>query len=186
MLFGTKPERIDILNKAAPSFFHMIQERLWDVTLLNIARLTDPPKSAGKSNLTITNFPTLISDPALAAKIQGLIEAAQERARFCRDWRNRRIAHNDLALALNEAAEPLSESSRLLVNEALAALTNVMGEIEAHYDGGYRTDYLDIVITNGAEDLLYVLHDGVAAKSERIKRIVEGRYRPDDLNRVDL
>jgi hypothetical protein len=41
-LFGTKPTRIDILNQAAPQFFRMLQDELWGMSLLHIARLTDP------------------------------------------------------------------------------------------------------------------------------------------------
>jgi hypothetical protein len=41
-LFGTKRKRIDILNQAAPQFFRMLQDELWGMSLLHIARLTDP------------------------------------------------------------------------------------------------------------------------------------------------
>src|SRR5437868_4579391 len=40
-LFGMKPSRIDLMNEAAPAFFRMIQDSLWEDTLLHIARLTD-------------------------------------------------------------------------------------------------------------------------------------------------
>ena len=33
-LFGTKPERIALLNRAAPHFFRMLQDELWESTLL--------------------------------------------------------------------------------------------------------------------------------------------------------
>ena len=56
-LYGTKPSRIDLMNKAAPRFFRIVQDSLWEVTLLHIARLTDPPKSAGKDNLSIKRIP---------------------------------------------------------------------------------------------------------------------------------
>ena len=52
-LFGTKPSRIKLMNDAAPSFFRMIQNELVQMIVLRIARLTDPPRSTGKSNLTI-------------------------------------------------------------------------------------------------------------------------------------
>ena len=52
-LFGTKRSRIELLNKAAPAFFKVVQDSLWEDTIIHIARLTDPPKSAGKDNLTI-------------------------------------------------------------------------------------------------------------------------------------
>ncbi|MGZ8401653.1 MAG: AbiU2 domain-containing protein [Methyloceanibacter sp.] len=64
-LFGTKPSRIDLLNSAAPRFFRILQDALWDETLLHIARLTDSPESGkGKSNLTIRNLPELVDEPA--------------------------------------------------------------------------------------------------------------------------
>ena len=49
-LYGTKPSRIRLLNEAAPSFFRLVQDGLFETTVLKIARLTDPPKSLGKPN----------------------------------------------------------------------------------------------------------------------------------------
>lgn len=37
-LFGTKPSRIDLLNKAAGHFFRIVQDSLWEESLLHIAR----------------------------------------------------------------------------------------------------------------------------------------------------
>lgn len=45
-LFGTKPERVELLNKAAPAFFRILQDELWEMSLLYLARLTDAPKTA--------------------------------------------------------------------------------------------------------------------------------------------
>lgn len=186
VLFGTSRERIELLNKSAPAFFHMIQERFWDATLLSISRFTDPSVMARRTNLTVTSLPALISDTELKAKVQHLVDVAKEKTSFCREWRNRRIAHNDLQLALDATAAPLPEASRHLVNEALKSLSAILGEIEAYYEKGYSTDYTDIVIMNGAEDLLYILHEGVTAQSERTRRIMEDRYTSDDLKDVSL
>jgi hypothetical protein len=103
-LFGTKPTRIELLNQAAPAFFRVVQDTLWEVTLLHIARLTDQSRSGGRNdraNLTIRNLPGLIHDPELKQVVSGLIETAVDKAGFCRDWRNRHIAHRDLNLALS-------------------------------------------------------------------------------------
>jgi hypothetical protein len=187
VLFGTNPKRIDLLNKAAPNFFHMIQERLWDVTLLNIARLTDAPSSSGRLNLTTTRLPALIPDKALNTTVTDLVATAKIKSAFCRDWRNRRIAHNDLALTLNsEVTSPLAEASRQQVNDALGALADVMGEVEAYFDHGYRTEYRNIIITDGAEDLLYIIDDGVQSKLERIKRAEQGNFAANDIRRTSL
>ena len=55
-LFGTKPSRIELLNKVAPEFFSIVQNALWENALLHIARLTDPQKSRGKQNLSILSM----------------------------------------------------------------------------------------------------------------------------------
>jgi AbiU2 len=52
-LFGASPARIELMNQSAPSFFRTVQDSLWEGVLLHIARLTDPPKSKGKSNLSL-------------------------------------------------------------------------------------------------------------------------------------
>ncbi len=91
-LFGKKPSRVELLNKAAPLFFRIVQDALWYDILMHIARLTDPPKSRGKPNLTIRRLPELVGNQEL----DSLVEEAKEAAEFCRDWRHRRIAHRDL------------------------------------------------------------------------------------------
>lgn len=93
-LFGTKPSRIDLVNKAAGHFFRIVQDSLWEDALLHIARLTDPPKSVGKENLTIRQLPQLIVKEPLKKNVSALVDVAVEKAEFCRDWRNR---HIDLA-----------------------------------------------------------------------------------------
>ena len=75
-LFGTKPSRIDLLNNAAPLFFRIVQDTLFEDILVHIARLTDPPKSVGKPNLTIKRLPALVTNKELAKNITELIELA--------------------------------------------------------------------------------------------------------------
>ncbi len=52
ILFGDKPARIDLLNETAPFFFRTVQDVFFEDTLLALARLIGPPKSAGKPNLS--------------------------------------------------------------------------------------------------------------------------------------
>jgi len=90
-LFGTKAERITLLNETAPHFFRMLQDELWEASLLQLCRLTDPASSSGnqdKSNLTIQALPALIEDSKLKETISSLIAAAINDTAFCRDWRN--------------------------------------------------------------------------------------------------
>ena len=40
-LFGTNPERIDLLNRAASAMIRTVQDTLWDDVLLHLARLNE-------------------------------------------------------------------------------------------------------------------------------------------------
>jgi hypothetical protein len=51
-LYADSPERIDLLNEAAPYFLGQLQYTLWSDMVLHLARLTDSPRSAGKENFT--------------------------------------------------------------------------------------------------------------------------------------
>lgn len=78
---------------------------------------------------------------------------------FCRDWRNRRIAHSDLLLALEQPTTPLADASRLKVKTALLSLTAVLNAMAGHYmDSESRFDLGGRI--NGAVTLLYVLNEG--------------------------
>jgi hypothetical protein len=132
-LFGTDVERIELLNRAAPNFFGIIQDVLFQDIMLHVARLTDRVESAGKKNLTVRELPILVR-PEIRGAIERLLEEAKSRTEFCRQWRNRQIAHNDRALALEDKhAEPLPGASRQKLREALAALANVLNAVSEPY-----------------------------------------------------
>jgi AbiU2 len=84
-----------------------VQDSLWEDTLLHLSRITDRPETGGRENLTIQRLPGLVTDTALATELRTLVEQAVTRSAFARKWRNRRIAHSDLALAIKEGAMPL-------------------------------------------------------------------------------
>jgi hypothetical protein len=60
-------ETVELLNSAAATFFHDLQRQTWEDVLLHLCRLTDPPKSSGKANLTVRRLPDSVSDPQLAS-----------------------------------------------------------------------------------------------------------------------
>ena len=186
-LFGKKPSRIQLLNNAAPRFFRVVEDVLWEDTLLHIARLTDPGQSPGKgkkANLTIQALPGLV-DASIKKSLAGFVDVAVQRADFCRDWRNRKIAHRDLALALDGSANPLKPANRKQVREALEAIVNVLNATSQHYIKS-RTMFDYLGGSTGAEALLYVIDDGLKTEAERSERIRDREYRPEDLKIRDL
>jgi hypothetical protein len=178
-LFGTKPERIDLLNSAAPSFFRMVQDKFWEDILLHLARLTDSTQSVGKANLTLLNLPDLVADPKTSAALRTSVEIAKDKTRFCRDWRNRRIAHKDLHLAISGAAKPLESASRASAREALRAVADVLNVIDAAYmDSETHFDVANSI--GGAMSLLHVLDDGVRTQEQRRERLSRGEWSKED------
>jgi hypothetical protein len=182
-LFGSKPTRIELLNEAAPAFFRVIQDALWELTVLHIARLTDTPKSRGRPNLTIRNLPDLVDDAAAKHAVAALIDTAVSKASFCRDWRNRHLAHRDLDLALNNrAAAPLEFASRERVKEALAAIAKVLNYLDGHYMDSETYFGGGPGIRNGVS-LLHVLDAGLRAERGRAERLERGEFTEEDFPR---
>lgn len=181
-LFGKKPERIVLLNEAAPRFFRLLQDRLWETTLLHLSRLTDPAKSFGKddkANLSINALPELIADAALKGDVTKLIDEAVKSTAFARDWRNRRIGHRDLKLALQQATAPLADASRADVKTALKAIAAVLNALAAHYlDSTTAFDFSGPL--GGSISLLHVLGAGSRALAARRERLLAGKQTPED------
>lgn len=183
-LFGTKPSRVQLLNNAAPRFFRVVEDVLWDDTLLHIARLTDPPGRGKMAKLTILALPRLV-DASIEKSVSGFVDVAVQRADFCRDWRNRQIAHRDLALALHISAKPLKPANRKKVKEVLQAIVDVMSAISEHYmSSQLKFDIRDL--SHGAVNLLYVIDDGLKADAERNARARKGEFRQEDITARDL
>jgi AbiU2 len=185
VLFGTKESRVELLNRAAPRFARVVQDTLLEEVLLHIARLTDSPKSVGKDNLTIRGLAPLVNDLVAREKITVLVEAAETATEFCRDWRNRHLAHRDLLLALNRGAAPLREASRLSVWTALRSIVATLNGISAHYLDS--TSMFEVGLDpGGALNLLYVIDDGLKVAEERRSRLRSGHYEPHDFAHRDL
>lgn len=184
-LYGTKESRVALLNKAAPRFARLIQDTLWEDVVLHIARLTDPPKSAGKHNLTIQSLATHIGDSATRTIVEELVARAIEQTEFYRDWRNQHLAHRDLHLALARGAEPLKTGFRQLVREILQTLDQTLDTISLRYLGS--TTYFEFeTAAGGALSLLYVVDDGLKIEEARRERLRQGRVEPDDYKPKDI
>jgi len=163
-----EPDSVVVLNQTAPAIFRIIQVFLWEHMLLRIARLTDPPTSGkGKENLTILNLPSLVEDRGEKAKLDELASIAKSKTEFCRDWRNRHIAHRDLELLKNGSAKPLEEANGIKVTDALSAIKNVLTEVSWHYMGDNLFFSRNVVGGAGnALSLLRLLQDGLKARGE--------------------
>lgn len=179
-LYGTSESRLDILNEAAGLFFRIVQDCLWEDTLLHICRLTDPPGRTGRERLSVQRLPFLIDDAELKRKLRVPLERAQSRTKFARDWRNRHIAHADMVHKTVPSRRPLAKASRLKVEVALESIVSVLNTVQLHYNGS-TTYYRSQHQPGDAEEMLYALRDGVELERARRQRFEDGRPNPDDL-----
>lgn len=163
----------------------MVQDTLWEDVLLHIARLTDSPESMKKANLSIRRFPLAIDDAPTKLAVEVLIAEALTASEFCRDWRNRHIAHRDLRLVLDRAAQPLKPASRAKVKEAIGAIDAVLNAISDHYLKS-TTWFAPDGAARGARSLIYILDDGINADMARRERMRDGSFTPDDFKHRDL
>ncbi len=180
ILFATKRERLSILNQSSGTFFSLVQKLFWQHALLTLARLTDPHRTAGKSNVSVCHLPHLISDDGVKQKLFPLIEQARVATDFARVWRNRKIAHTDLDLFIGRTAEELPAVTRDQVERAIGAIGEVLSCVEMHYKGGTLW-FKEVPCIGGAAALLHVLRDGLEAEEERRERIRNGTFTAKDI-----
>jgi hypothetical protein len=131
--------------------------------------------------LTIQRLPDLVEKQDVEP-VKLLVKEAIEAARFCRDWRNRRIAHRDLKIVLNQDAKPLEVASLEKVRNALTAIEKVLNWVAQRYTGG--TIVFPPIPPTGAEALLRVIYDGLKEREQREMKIRQGDY--SDLPLLDL
>jgi len=179
-LFGKSDRRIALLNETAGSFFGVLQGVLLDDVVLELARLVDSPKSCGKANLTLLRIPGLIADQELRPEIEAMVDSAEGACAKARDQRNRRLAHNDLSLAVETSAKPLPAIGIADVESALAAVRDLLNRLDSHYlNSTVAYEYVGTGPTDG-DSLVHYLNKGLQAEQQFEDRIRTGQTKPED------
>lgn len=143
-LFGDS-DRVKLLNAIGSGLFWDVQQLSWSDLMLHLTRLTDPPSSGKEKNLTIRRLPDLCEDRYLRDEVCGLVDKAVRAAEFARDWRNRRISHSDLELAIDPSAKPLATADLTKVKATLDAVHAVLNTISVRLLG--TGIHNDVVVT---------------------------------------
>jgi hypothetical protein len=183
-LFAQSQRRVDVINQAAGHFFRILQDALFEDIILHLARLTDPAQSGHKhkaqDNLSLRRLQLLVPD-TLSVEVADLAQEALAACSAPRAWRNKRLAHRDLTVALATADDPLPGISRADVEKALAAFRKLLHRLEQHYWGsevGYEHSLGGV---GEADQLVYYLHKGLKAEQARHDRLISGKGLPEDI-----
>ncbi len=183
-LFGDGSEnRVLMLNKAAPAFFHRVQITFERELMLGICRTTDPVSTGSKENLTVLRLEHLVEQKAVGSGkvVKVRAEAASIASDFARDWRNRWLAHKDLELSVEApSATPLSAATLGKIDAALTAVDDVLKSVSSAFkssDSGFR----GITQFGGSASLIRVIDEGLRARDQSTARIQAGSATEDDL-----
>lgn len=179
-LYGTKESRIEIMNETAPFFFSTIQKVLWENLLLGIARITDPPETGKKKNTTLRALGPHIRDEQFRLEFENDISDILAESEFCRDWRNRWIAHMDYELSVNrKSAVPLKQATRQKLRIVLEKIQALYNKVSFKYLNS-TTPWEMLDSNQGAVSLLYRLEDGLRFDEEQYQKKLKGEWKKND------
>ena len=163
-LFSHSEARIDLLNECARSHFHFIHEVLLNDLLLALCKLTDPAIQGKNENLSMERLQRLLEatgDPLLAKECEATLNGLETFAAPMKVLRNKQLAHLDLAVALEEDADPLPPIAKAQIGDALGLLRKYLNAVELHYNDS-EWGYEHFLMTGSDSNaLVNVLRDGL-------------------------
>jgi len=184
-LFAEAEERIDLMNNTAPAFFREAQRLMAEDVFMHISRLTDRPEMMVRGEtyqrLTLARLATALGKSNLRSTIDKKLEKLEDQCNFARDWRNRRIAHRDLALAMETPDyKPLEGASGENVECALAAIRDVMNTVLLHFKESVVGYEHGIPAMGDAEALLHYVKLGLQAEQARFDSLRQSANPPHE------
>jgi AbiU2 len=169
-LYATQ-ESIDLLNFGARTYFAVNQQVWADDLLLAIARLTDPVRSVGKSNLSFAQLLIQIDPaqpPELHDKVEHCLEALMVLCDPIRERRKKLLAHSDLDTRLGRSVVPLVAVTKRDISVAFEKMRDLMNEVERAFLG--NSTMFEFVEDTDAKELLYCLREAREARqAERVR-----------------
>ncbi|MBL0524110.1 hypothetical protein [Aeromonas dhakensis] len=164
-MFGTNPGRIRLINKTSSNVFVEFQWLIIDYMVMSLSKLTDSARMRGNDNLSFHYLIDKVRESRnvdLADELESELEALMIACKKFREIRNKRVAHNDLVVALDEDGSPLPGVSRADIENALVHARNLMNKVELHFNDS-QTLYEEIIIplTNDGRSVLVLLQKGL-------------------------
>lgn len=173
-LYGTSPERIDVLNRSAGTFFYVVQRLLLGDVQLSLSKLGDPSGEDDRKNLTLSALIEsleLVGEHAICMELNPLLHAFDTACAKLRTRRNKLIAHFDQEVLLNSRVKPLEGPSRDEIEGALDALRKIMNCAELHYSGS-QTAYEHFIMNADGDSLIPKLEQGLRYQELVLERVI--------------
>jgi hypothetical protein len=142
--------------------------------ILGIARLTDPHKPKGRANLSFGSILAEIGDTSLHAEVSEIILKIKAKTGAIRVWRNKKLAHNDLAKAIE--GNPLPPIYIADLSEVLKLASQILNIFYTRFRDT-EVAYDRCVTSGDGDSLMFYLEYGLDAWEED--------KRNHNLNRLD-
>lgn len=166
-LFDEGKERVDLMNDTAPAFFGEFRRLLVDDILLHMSCLMGSERSCGKDNLALARLSGLLQDANLRSELSEKLAQLPSLCEFAQDHRMRRLAHRDLALAMKAVDHrPLEAATYVKVEDALAAIRDVMNTVLGHFKESVVNYEQTIGALGDVDSLFHYLKRGQQAERE--------------------
>jgi hypothetical protein len=175
-LFAAEADHSALLNATAPACFRIIHACMKNDILLSLARLTDPPSSLGRKNLSFPRLMAILRDAGYsdaANRCNPDLEALLDACKPVRTRRNKLLAHADLATLVGEDSQPLPLIPPSLFTEALVHARKILNTIEATFRES-ETAYQVPILRGEAQALLMYLRKGLEASEEERRLALAG------------
>lgn len=178
-LFATSDERIELLNQVGGHFFGMIQRTLFDRVVLHLSQLLEGPRVSGHQVLGLPQLADSLDPGPLKDEICRLIDDATTKCMEVRRWRDTRVAHRSLKLAMQENRN--TGISRAMIEDVLQTTRDIMNSVQSHYFSS-TTDYQDQQCPSGgdADAICAYLERGVASFDRHRARLHRGEHQDAD------
>ncbi len=156
-LFGSKTSIAAIQEAASQVFYYIQMAMIYDI-ILSISRLTDPPYSRGKRNLSLLALSEEVEDAELKEEIRLTVSKLDPIVASLKAWRNRKLAHN--------CHERLTSDIRLppLTQRDLAEASNLIGVCLNKFNkkfGDTTVSYGDAITEHDGDSLILYLRYGL-------------------------
>jgi hypothetical protein len=157
------PDKVELLNEAAPAFFGSLQRTLLDDILMHLCRLTDRATVSGQDTLSLEQLLKAIPDSTLVASLDPLLADVKEKTKPARTFRNKRGAHTDLKVVRGEKVLP--GISRAEVRDALTSIHTLLEKVREHYKLSPES-FQVIEALGGVDTVLACVRRGVQAHKD--------------------
>jgi hypothetical protein len=155
-VYGKGDLRLQLLNQAGPSFFHMLQWLMYDDMQLGLAKLTDDRRDTA-SLVQLHKRLEKHADNKLVERAGAILEKLVASVEAIREQRDNHIAHYSLNQATNAHAEKLPDVYYTDIVNALELVREYMNLIELHYHHPWTQGYEHFVSEDDGDTLVNVL-----------------------------